>query len=536
MNGHAKTGSGARQRGITLLEGLFYLALASSVIGFSTSFILQEQRRQEDIQVARELALVLQGAQTFVSVEYDEILDELFNEAAISGEAIIRYSIADMADRGFLPSVFLQGEDVATQGALGRLYGQEFSLLARAVMAGDTAIPKATASIGEMDPLSQGSVSAAIQEDLFIEAIVVSSGGSAIPRQRGAPVTVRTERSNAGFIEEANEARGPYGVYSFDLSGFQPLADVYPEPGRFASIVAISDFGVLGAGGLTDDGDDGGFTIPNPLELEGDLVFINTDTTGDGLLDTFPAIRQLNKISMLEPTDSTGDGEPDVFSVIENLNRISCGSADGLQGSANALVIDCPQTRLTGDLIVEGTVLDGLTIEGGLNLTDGNTERQIADMEDVLGEAETRLFADRLIFESLDDVDASTAAYDFRILESGDTIAKPSCPDTTFDEQFQVEPRIYVVPASFADPDGRATVGVRAFAQDEGNAWRVRMFQFVGEDRCTFSLSTGDPDQAPGICENPNDPSDPDGNPDGNSDVYQIDGEFGRVLAMTRCF
>jgi hypothetical protein len=545
-----------RQRGISLLEGVLYLGLASSVIGFSASLILQEQERQKEILIAREYAMVMQGAQNLVSSRYEEVLDDLYQELVLSGSAVLRYDVSDLRDLGFLPLSFLDDS-----GALSREYGQEFRLLARAVLAGDASVPQATLTVPDMDPGGQGSIAADLIDgdpangEVRIEAVLVSAGGDPIPTQTGAPITARTERSNAGFVEAGTEARGPYGVFAFDLGGFVG-ADGFPaDPvGRFAAVVALGGYGVLDASGMSLDLPDtetdlqdafrrceGILADPsidqnNPVYVDcrnttnavyGDVVMVNYDTSGDGVPDVFPTIEGTTRITMSPPVDSTGDGVPDVFSAMENMRVIGCGSVVPGTGSETELTIDCDLTRTTGTLIADNYLME--TSSGA---------RPLAVELDVAGTPEVQVSADRFL---MGDVDLATGIFDVQVLASGETIDKPQCPATTPDGAFLVEPRVYVLPAAFSDPDGRATVGMRAFAEDEGSAWRVRLYQYVSQDACTFTFSGG-PYPAPGDCVYaPGNPFNPDedpalGNPDGVSDVYEVGTDYGRVMAMTRCF
>jgi len=550
-------GARGRQRGISMLEGILYLGLAASVIGFSASFILQEQRRQEEILVAREFDLVMQGAQNFVSSRYEDVLDELYDAAVSGGGAAVRaYQVTDLTALGFLPQSFLGGG-----GALDRIYGQEFRLLARAVMADDVVVPQASLTVTDMDPGGQGSIAVDLIDgdpdngEIRIEAVLLSVGGDPIPTQFGAPVTVRTERSNAGFVETGTESRGPYGVFSFDLAGFVG-ADGFPaDPtGRFAAIVALGGYGVLDASGMSLTGAlpemdlqdalrrcegilaDPSLDQNSPIYTEcrdttnavyGDIVMVSYDTTGDGVPDVFPKITGPTLISMSPPVDTTGDGVPDVLSTMENLRVIGCGSVAPGTGSDVDLTINCDLTRMTGTLIADNFLIE---------TTSGT--RALAVELDVAGSPEVQVSADRFL---MGDTDLSTGIFNVQILASGETIPKPDCPATTADGAFLVEPRVYVLPAAFSDPAGRATVGMRAFAEDEGADWRVRLYQYVSQDICTFTFSGG-PYPAPGSCGvtpgNPLNPtSDPSlGNPDGVSDAYEVGTNYGRVLAMTRCF
>jgi len=230
---------------------------------------------------------------------------------------------------------------------------------------------------------------------------------------------------------------------------------------------------------------------------------------------------------MSPPVDTTGDGVPDVVSTLENLRVLGCGSVAPGVGSETELTIDCDLTRMTGTLIAENFLIETTT---GV--------RPLAVELDVAGSQEVQVTADRFL---MGDTDLSTGIFDVQVLASGDTIPKPQCPATTPDGAFLVEPRVYVLPAAFSDPAGRATVGMRAFAEDEGAGWRVRLYQYVSQDVCTFTFSGG-PYPAPGNCTyTPGNPFNPEddpalGNPDGVSDAYEVGTDYGRVLAMTRCF
>lgn len=536
-----------------MLEGILYLGLASSVIGFSASFIMQEQRRQEEILVAREFSLVMQGAQNFVSARYEQILAQLYQEALDGGgEAVRSYSVSDLSNEGFLPVSFLDGG-----GALDRLYGQEFRLLTRAVLISDSNLPRGNLTVSDLDPSpGQGSIIESLidgdpsNDEVQIEAILVSAGGVRIPTQRGAPITTRTERSNAGFIESGTEARGPYGVFSFDVSGFSGVSGYPTETeGRFAAVVALAGFGVLDASGMSttlppelDLGDafrrcadilsDGALDQNSPLYVEcrdttnaiyGDIVLVSYDSNNDGVINVFPSIIGPSRISM----------SPDTISAIENLRVIGCGTVAPGTGSDTELLIDCALTRATGNLIVEGTVLGQEFLLG----TSGGVV-PLAREVSLAGGPEVQVSADRFV---MGDTDLSTGIYDVQILSSGDRIPKPVCPATTADGAFEMEPRIYVVPAAYSDPAGRASVGIRAFAQDGPGAdeWTVRLYQYVAEDFCTFNSFSSNPiNDCAFQAGNPFNPEDDPakGNPDGLSDVSEVTGQFGRVLTMTRCF
>lgn len=558
-----------RQRGISLLEGILYLTLAASVIGFSATFLLEEQRRQEEIMVARELEMALDASQRFVSARQEEILTGLIDLAEVP--AMRSYTLAELAEEGFLPAPFNTGE-----GALRRVFGHDLRLLLRAVRDSDPGPVRATLSGEEIVPvLLDGDPS---NDEARIEAVLFSDGPTGIPTQRAARITVRTERSNVGFItpppppqgaeppssDPVPNAIGPYGAFSLDVSRFSQ-ADGYPaDPfGRFAALVALADPGVLdlpGDGGTGEGTDLSGFfrrcadilDIPGETEagalyqsclaasnrLFTDIVF-SSDTDGTPGADTVRRIIGPTLIQMGDPVDADGDGAWDLAR-IENLQAIGCGPVPSGASVPDEFRVECALTRTMGDLTAAGD----LTGES-LLINDGSGSRTVVSSAQVDGRGEVQVSADRLLMRapgSGSDIvtDLHTGVYDVKIVPPGELVDKPVCPATTADGQFEMEPRIYVAPAAYANPDGYPGVGARAFAQDvDADTWRVRLIQYIAQDRCDLTFPESLPDNAPpDACGMSTSPSDDPSlwNPDGNSDAYEVLPQFGRVLVITRCF
>lgn len=552
-----------RQRGISLLEGVLYLTLVGSVIVFSAEFIRSEQQRQEQIALGGEAGFLLERAQAFVADNHENLVQDLVAEASNplnpGSEAILSLGLADLSDAGYIDAAFLSGGAAATR------FGQEWRLLLRGVDTADIARPRATLTEAMIVPdLLDGDPS---NGEMVIEAILVSSGGDAIPDITGTGAAARAGSLGVGFIRssEIGVSRGAYGVFALDISGFAGLSDS-PDPGRFASIVTLADFrtlldGTAGEGGPPDAlrrcADILASGIPETDQryidciedgnrVYSDILFVNSDTTGSGFPDFFPRIAGVSRIEM----DDAG-GVPG----IGGLRRIDCGPGETGLVAVGTLLVNCDTTEITGDLDVGGDLeVEGDTRSAGTMLSEtrvaapefslqdasGSPSDVILRRQTVAGTPETQLVIDRVLLENgMGGLDISTAPFDMTVIPPGSDasnpaveIPKPFCPATTADGAFVMEPRIITVPVAYSDEDGRAIVGVRTLEREtaSGDAWTVRMFLFVDEDICEtpVNLATWDGNQSSLSCG--------PGNADGDADVHEVAPDQGRVLVMTRCF
>ena len=538
----------SRKRGVTLLEAVLYLAVVSSVIVLMANVVDTESKRQEEIAMASRMNLMVSSAQRYVAAEYDNIRVQMLAAARANGAAEITLTMQNLSDMGYLPPAYAVDDK--------NLFGQQFKLLMRAVSVDDLNIPQATMTELQIDFDGDTIIDNHLvdldntNDEMTIEALLVTTGGRPVPAHRGPAIAVRTQKPTAGYIGQDGFARGPYGSFVFDPAGFAGFADA-PGEGSFASIIALSRFATIDSNGFNP-----GDGVPDPLQrcsgileipgqnpgtalyqacltnnsMYNEIVFAAYDTDGDGVLDSFPglgnvpgldmaapididgdgipdifpSITGVYNLAMGEPVDSNGDGVPDTFSEISDLARVNCDGTSGL-AVVGTLVIDCDTIVFDGDLLVAGD-----TTIGG----------------DVTG--------DRFISEDLGGQDLSEGIYNALLLSSGETIQKPVCPVTTADGLFLMEPRVFVVPAAYSHPGGLPTVGIRAYAEDTGfNSWRVRLFNFVDEDKCTSSIDNP-------LTTNTNDYLTENAAQctaaDGMADVYEVSSRVGRVFAMTRCY
>lgn len=550
-------GKSRSKRGISLLEGVLYLALMTSVLGFTANVILQQNERQSNILAASNLRDLTDAGQLYMSGEYSRLREELAGTAATPGNTPIEALIplTDVADRGYFPGTLMPG------GVFTDEFDQTYGILVRGVNANDGTVPQATLErsdvvdgTGSLDPdMIDGNPANGEYE---LEAILVSYGGDLVPQRRGGPISIGTGRATAGLLPERFpgdpdpiEAFGPNGGFQFDLTGFADdiLAGegtaFFPQPegGRFISLLALSNYGALTAGGLVpgEGGSQDGVFLRceqilatagmnqnsadyiqclNDNEIYDEIVFNN---------DFDPAfrsaIREVDEIAFT--ADGTGVIDMGgVGSEIQNLSDIHCGTASALPANLNQLRINCgvalgdfDPTLIPGfdegDLGVAGDFrTEGNSMFDGFVRVDGIA--QLNDRVDAAGEVR---------LTSVDGgQDVREAIFNSYRQGSDTVIAKPSCPAP-------MTASLITSVASYADPQGRGSVGVTSFGIDEGANWRLRLVMFLDEDVCD-NAALGpylDPTLSPAAngCLGG----------DGQSDSYEVPAAFGNITAQTQC-
>lgn len=541
-------------RGISLLEGVLYLALALSLLGFTAKFIADQQETQENIQTSSILRDLTDAGQLYMSGEYNDIRESLIGGVGSPAATVLErlVPLTDIAALGYFPATMLPDDRITDN------FEQNYAILIRGVDANDGTTPQDTLTRGEVidgtgniDPdMIDGNPANGEYE---LEAILVSYGDEIVPQRRGGPITNGTGRSTTGFLPErfdgdpdSFESFGPRGGFQFDLTGFSDdiLAGegvpVFPQPegGRFVSLLALSNFGALTAGGLVpgeDGSTDGVFLRCEEILATAGLnqnsadyqACLNNNEVYDEIVfnnDFNPAFR--SAIREVDVVEFTADGT----GTIDNLAAINCGTPSALPTSIDNLSINCGvsigdfNTALipgfgVGDLGVTGTArvnnafrVDGFTSLGGNATTEGTLT---ANGPVVINESAT-----------LSTVNGGQDIREgiFRAYRQGSdtTIPKPICPAGFL-------PNILTSVAFYSDPQGRGSVGVGSFTEDEGANWRLRMVMFLDEDICDNGALGPylDPTISPGAngC----------AGGDGAADIYEVPASNGMVTAQTQC-
>ncbi len=478
--------TGGGERGVTLLEAALALALFGSTMALANVILSEEADRQRNILLGRNLRIMTEVAQSFVTGEHDRLRQEL---AGLAGNlAVMAIDMKRVSDDGYLPASFNPG------GSGTNSYGQSYQLMIRGVdrMAPDG--PAATLTVSGIDADDDDAVDPELVDgseangEMALEAILVTTGGNPIPAQGGNPAVIASGLPVAGTVSGADTARGAHGSWVMDISAYSGLAG-YPSPGHLVSLVALPGLGWLDhATDRTDGGVAGGNPLERCPEAEGQQL---GECSGDNRmyadirfapLSGMAAIRNLHDLEFAPPVDSDADGNPDVFAAITGMAGISCDSDRPAALSSGTLLLDCPQVRLSGDVAIAGDVNAG------------------SDMQ-VTGDVTASTF----LAESIGGQNLATGIHAAQLvsLDSATTIPKPECDSSAGN------PAIYVVPASFASPDGSPLVGVQALAANSGDPdqWTVSMKAAIDRDRDT----------------------------DGEADVVELNSASDLVLALAKC-
>ena len=496
--------SAQAERGATLLEAAFSISLFGSVILLANAMVSEETERQQDAALGRDLKLMTQFATRYVAAEYDAIRRSL---ATLSGtNAITAISMQEVADAGHLPPSMLVG------GEHRNGERQSYSIIVRGVSRLNTDVPQATLAVSTLDADGDGLADADLMDgfagndELDLEALLVTSGGAAVPPQRGNLAAAAAELAVAGYVRKAGAATGPFGSWSMDISPFANLAG-YPAAGRFVSLLALSGHGALNfssaAGGQTD----GNFLERCPSlsgaaladcaasnDLYTDVRFRAFDRNADGAPDEFGKIEDVYSIRMGAPADSDGDSTADTFPEITGLLRLQCGAAGSSTASAGTLLVDCDQADFSGS----ARIGNSLTVAGAAAVAGEGSAG--ADM-DVTG----ALTAERFFAEAIGRQDLTKGIFTASVIAMGGSaeISKPRCLDAGS------KPAIFVAPVTFASPDGSPIVGLKAIAETVPgeSRWKVRIQAAI----------------------------DRDSDSDGNADVVDLASDADHALVMTKC-
>jgi len=425
----------AARRGVTLAEGILYLTVTFSVITFSAQTLVQERNRQEQNLVAGDLRQYLGSTQGYVAARYDRILGQLFNDAPANGGLLAgEITVQDVVDAGYLPTVY-----VNNQGALHKIYGQDFRILARAVLRGDANNPQATADLsnvqdasGNLDPVltDRAFDLGAGNDEIDLEVLLVTAGGEAVPPQVGNQIVALTQMPSAGFIDAPQaggplRAVGPYGAWQLDVSEFAQAGLLEDAGGKFGALVALSNYGPVTA-------DPADMSEKNAAEVTLDrcaalptgsaayedclsgntlydsIVFNAWDSDGANGVDQFPGIEGVGFIAMSDEGDAPAEisgvralamagDDAEISGVnrlemknesrIDQLLGISCTAGGTQTLMADNIIIECPATQLTGTLLASGAAefAAELTVGGAALFKDGLTVDGTATLPDIQG-------------------------------------------------------------------------------------------------------------------------------------------------------
>lgn len=450
------------ERGATLFEAALAIAILGSLLVFINAMIMEETTRQRDQSLGRDLQLMTKFAQQYLKSEYSDLQNQLASLSTT--DAIMEISMQTLVDAGYLPASFVQnGEHLNSAG-------QSFVILVRAVSRLDSGNPQRTLTVAEIDVNNDDQVDTDLvdgesaNDELDIESLLVTASGNPLLPQHGNPAVVATDLPTAGYVQTAGVANGPFGNWSLDISPYAAL-DSYPKAGRFVSLLALSGFGVLDF--WHSEPNDGSHAFP------GNLFERCPGFSGRALAECMTNNDVYTDLRF-RSIDTDDDGADDLFPKISGLLKITCAHSSNELAVAGTLVVDCDDVRLNGNATIDGDL-------------------------DVSGE----VFAQRFIASAIGDQDLTKGIYQGQIIamDGRREINKPDCQDG------DSEAMILIAPVAFSSPDGSPIVGLKGFAEDNTDKWKITLQAAL----------------------------DRDSNVDGQADVVELVSSDDYALALTKC-
>lgn len=454
-----------RQRGALLLDSILAVAVIGSVLGIILVILDQESKRQEDTIVASTLRELITASQEYLGENYDDLRYKLAEAATLRADnlAVLTIDMRQLADAGYISDVAMDGDTVTNR------FNQQYALLLRGVDSTSAGFPAPSMLSDDIGHPTEG--------DMEIESILVSYGGDPIPGQRGSPIVAKTGLFNAGFMVDAFEARGPLGNFSFTIgdsvnAGPYDLFAEYPGQGRFASLISLTDIGVIGFKYVDRTGD----IISDAFRRCADIDRGAAPDEYAECRDAAGGQRVYSDIVMNVRTESGLSVPP----AIRNLSNITC-SDDMLRNSdPDSILIDCSTTEFTGTIEVGDFIIGGSELSIGGNRTisfdgaDVTIEGDQVITREISGE-DSELLLDGNPSQNLYDL-----VFNYENVFPGSEVSYPdSC----------ASPEAFLSVESVADMFGRPVAGYRAYATEGPSSWDVGVFLFSTDNFCTTVVS-----------------------------------------------
>lgn len=364
-----------RKRGGTNDAIMGMIIVGMTVTGISM-MLYQQNKKVEDRATAVSFMIAADAAKKFMYNQHESIrreFSDMMTNGAIPGSQILfrNYDIADLVAAGALPGG-LSGID--------NKYNHDYELWVRAVRRSDTAWPQANLTKSSAAtynvPDANGNPSlfngnyATGDDEVDLEAILISTGGTAIPMVNGGRIIEYTESLTTGVIYEnptnTFNASGLRG--NFQLPGVRwrtlgaPLQDDH-----LLSLIWLSEANFSTSGGndlrgaLRRCDDIADTTERNTCIADGNMMYsdiIMTQRPSATTIAELPGLYGMKNVACRDKASSS-----------------FLSSQGGAAANSNLMLIDCSTVRfandvsvggdLTADTVTADTVTtDGLTLDG----------------------------------------------------------------------------------------------------------------------------------------------------------------------------
>lgn len=365
-----------RRRGYSLIEVMLGVIVILVTVPGINWLITNNQRIQQDTISGRQLADFGHASRNYVAENYDVLRDAMVGTVTDGtvnpSDGMVRVlTMTELAEDGFISA------PLVSAGEPRNAQGQEYRLMVRGVLRSDTGFPQSTVTksqISAMAGLPDANGNTVLTNDVFnpaddeldLEAILVTVGGTALPTVRAARVVAATGSSVAVDIRSESDilvATGAFGNFSMPVDPWLPVMEAEGTPllpGRMAMLVSMSGTGdrVLGIGAGGNDKD----SLKRCADL---LETVDGDSTAPAYQDC------LNDGNLMYSSIVFHETTAGVRPVISGLNTINCREEDSdgvLVSDTGTLTINCPSLAVEGDLEVDGSgrIQQDLTVGGEL--------------------------------------------------------------------------------------------------------------------------------------------------------------------------
>jgi hypothetical protein len=210
-----------RKRGTTLIELVLYIGIATVIMTFSLGLLREEQVRRERTALAAELQQVTTAAQTFVSANYVNIRDQLFNATNPESDLIRAFGMNQVVAQGYLPAIFTQ-TGTTPKSFVGSL---QYGLAVRAVLRSDPGFATGTFPVtqqrnialtepGSNPPRLRADLTdnqfevnpvtgAVVNDEIDLEALLITISSDPcriVPAAHGPRIVSQSETNAAGYV------------------------------------------------------------------------------------------------------------------------------------------------------------------------------------------------------------------------------------------------------------------------------------------------------------------------------------------------
>lgn len=369
-----------RKRGVGVNEAMFGILIFGVFAAVIAQMGWEEQQKITDRSTSFQFVTISNAAKSYVAAENKRIradfLADLADGTVSPAQALHRsIGVSDLITAGYLPGAVASMGDASTN-----YYGQSYEIWIRGVLRSDTAWPQDTVTKSSLGPLNLSDMNGSPMltngifdlsegdDELDLEAVLITVGGDEIPLDRGGRVVEYAQSPTIGMIYDegggAIKASGVRGNFSMPGDPWTDLGAVL-EQGRLLGLLWISEANlaslaeassIKGALRRCDDildDTERDACLNDGNKMWSDIVM--TQRPAAMTVAEAPGLYGLKNLGCRDRSQSGFITGPAGSQTIHDDPSATDPSAPGYE-STSILLIDCDTTRVSGDVAVSGDV------------------------------------------------------------------------------------------------------------------------------------------------------------------------------------